>query len=72
MLRPLRPFLCGGCCHDMNGAVGVARVVSLKRNGAGWVVRLVRENNPDSRAMIERLGFVWRPDVGNHWSLCDR
>ncbi len=42
----------------------MARVVSLKRNGAGWAVRLVRENNPDSRAMVERLGFVWRPDVG--------
>lgn len=42
----------------------MARVVSLKRNGAGWAVRLVRENNPDSRAMVERLGFVWRPDLG--------
>lgn len=42
----------------------MARVVSLKRNGAGWAVRVVRGNNPDSRAMVERLGFVWRPDVG--------
>lgn len=39
-------------------------VVSLKRDGAGWTVRLVRENNPDSRAMVERLGFIWRPGVG--------
>lgn len=42
----------------------MARVVSLKRNGAGWVVRLVRENNPESRSMIERLGFAWRPELG--------
>ena len=39
-------------------------VVSVKRNDGGWAVRLVRENNPDSRAMVERLGFVWRPDLG--------
>jgi len=38
-------------------------VVSLKRGGAGWVVRVIRHDYFYGREMVERLGFVWRPDL---------
>ncbi len=39
-------------------------VVSLKRGGAGWVVRVIRHDRSYGRAMVERLGFVWQPELG--------
>lgn len=44
--------------------MSVKSVVSLKRGGAGWVVRVIRHDHSYGRAMVERLGFVWQPDLG--------
>ncbi|MBP2563688.1 hypothetical protein J2766_000247 [Agrobacterium tumefaciens] len=38
--------------------------MSLKRGGAGWVVRVIRHDRSYGREMVERLGFVWQPDLG--------
>jgi len=42
----------------------VKSVVSLKRGGAGWVVRVIRHDRSYGREMVERLGFVWQPNLG--------
>ncbi|MBD8653651.1 hypothetical protein IFT66_21380 [Rhizobium sp. CFBP 13726] len=44
--------------------MSVKSVVSLKRGGAGWVVRVIRHDYPYGKEMVERLGFVWQPDLG--------